>query len=287
MNLFDKLVNEALLNQPELSALRLVVEKELLHHDILRILSQNNLLKNLTFIGGTCLRSCYGGIRLSEDLDFTGGYDFAPDSLSNISDILQDSISNKYGLDVDIGEPKKDIHNVATWKIKIQTRPKEKHFPAQRINLDICMVPSYDKQAMMLLNPYGVDMGTHGFILQAQSRQEIFSDKLLAFALRPNRIKYRDLWDIIWLHQQGLTPKLELIVPKLEDRRISKSDFVKRFRIRQELVNEDHHLLSKEFENEMKRFLPMKQIQSFLDEGNMWSFITYLINDFSRQIDSI
>ena len=73
MNLFDQLVTEALRNQPNLSSLRIVVEKELLHHDILRTLSQNNLLADLTFIGGTCLRTCYGSIRLSEDLDFTGG----------------------------------------------------------------------------------------------------------------------------------------------------------------------------------------------------------------------
>ena len=77
MNLFDRLVDEALNNQPHLSSLRIVVEKELLHHDILRVLNQNHLLTNLTFIGGTCLRTCYGGIRLSEDLDFTGGKVFS------------------------------------------------------------------------------------------------------------------------------------------------------------------------------------------------------------------
>ena len=62
----------------------MVVEKELLHHDILRILSKTDLLKNLTFIGGTCLRLCYGGVRLSEDLDFTGGLDFSRSDLSSV-----------------------------------------------------------------------------------------------------------------------------------------------------------------------------------------------------------
>jgi len=56
MNLFDQLVTEAIKNQPHLSSLRSVVEKELLHHDILRILSHNNLLAHLTFMGGSpCL----------------------------------------------------------------------------------------------------------------------------------------------------------------------------------------------------------------------------------------
>lgn len=33
---------------------------------------------------------------------------------------------------------------------------------------------------MILLNPYGVDMGTSGLIIQAQSQEEIYTDKLLA-----------------------------------------------------------------------------------------------------------
>lgn len=73
MSLFDELVNEALRSRADLSSLRPVVEKELLHHDILREMSAAGLLAGLTFIGGTCLRSCYGSPRLSEDLDFTGG----------------------------------------------------------------------------------------------------------------------------------------------------------------------------------------------------------------------
>ena len=53
MSLFDSLVDEALRNQRELAPLRTVIEKELLHHDILRVLSGAGLLNNLTFIGGT------------------------------------------------------------------------------------------------------------------------------------------------------------------------------------------------------------------------------------------
>ena len=203
MNLFDQLVTEALKNQPDFSTLRSVVEKELLHHDILRILSHHDLLRHLTFIGGTCLRTCYGGIRLSEDLDFTGGNNFSRDNLSTMGKILMDSLNEKYSLKVNVSDPIKEVRNVDTWKIKIEMRPQQKHLPAQRINIDICRVPSYEKKPMMLLNPYGIDMGTSGLIIQAQSREEIYADKLLAFALRQNRIKYRDIWDMLWLHQQS------------------------------------------------------------------------------------
>jgi len=51
MSLFDALVDAALKNQQDLAPLRVVVEKELLHHDILRVLSGAGLLTQLTFIG--------------------------------------------------------------------------------------------------------------------------------------------------------------------------------------------------------------------------------------------
>jgi predicted nucleotidyltransferase component of viral defense system len=59
-----------------------------LHHDILREMSRAGFLKNLTFIGGTCLRACYGSQRLSEDLDFTGGADFTREGLAELGKVL-------------------------------------------------------------------------------------------------------------------------------------------------------------------------------------------------------
>lgn len=76
MSLFDRLLDEALKSRADLATLRPVAEKEVLHHDILREMSAAGLLTRLTFIGGTCLRAGYGSVRLSEDLDFTGGGDF-------------------------------------------------------------------------------------------------------------------------------------------------------------------------------------------------------------------
>lgn len=283
MNLFDKLVTEAIKNQPNLSNLRIVVEKELLHHDILRILSHNNLLSNLTFIGGTCLRSCYGGIRLSEDLDFTGGSHFTRASLFSMGETLIKNLNDKYGLLVKVNEPVKDKSNVDTWKIKVETRPQQKHIPAQSINIDICRVPSYEKRPMLLLNPYGVEMGTSGLIIQAQSREEIYADKLLAFAFRPNRIKYRDLWDMVWLHQQGLKPSFKLIPGKLKDRNHSVEHFFALFNNRKLMMSQQKEMAS-EFQKEMQRFLSPEQINKIMASDDLWKFILYLIEDLEKQM---
>jgi len=37
-------------------------------------------------------------------------------------------------------------------------------------------------------NHYGIHLGTESLIINAQTREEIFADKLVAFAMRPGRV---------------------------------------------------------------------------------------------------
>ncbi|ALI00592.1 nucleotidyl transferase AbiEii/AbiGii toxin family protein [Pseudomonas sp. FW306-02-F02-AA] len=272
MSLFDELVDEALKNQQNLAPLRVVVEKELLHHDIMLALSSAGMLVKLTFIGGTCLRACYGSNRLSEDLDFTGGADFNRESLTQLAQVLVDTLKAKYGLEVEVGEPVREEGNVDTWKLKVQTRPGRKDLPAQRINIDVCAIPSYQPQPMLLLNPYGVDMGTSGLILQAETREEIYADMIVAFALRPNRIKNRDLWDMVWLRQQGVTPQLDLVAKKLADHHCEQDEFLRLFKERSAALDVDPKLVA-EFRKEMSRFLPGELVMKTVNEPAFWTFL--------------
>jgi predicted nucleotidyltransferase component of viral defense system len=267
----------------ELAPLRIVVEKELLHHDILQVLSSAGLLKQLTFIGGTCLRACYGSSRLSEDLDFTGGSEFTSNQLASMGKILIGSLKAKYGLEINVTDPVREEGNVDTWKIKVLTRPGRKDLPAQRINIDVCAIPSYQPRPMVLLNPYGVEMGTSGLILKAQSREEIFADKLVAFALRPNRIKNRDLWDISWLHQQRIKPALELVNNKVNDHRIETGAFLEAFSERSASLKNDLSI-AKEFRNEMNRFLPNKTVNETVNSDSYWEYLSDLVDDYRRQL---
>lgn len=74
--ILSKLVDQGM-KTGEHTHMRPVIEKELLHYDILFALDKERLLDQLTFQGGTSLRLCYGAVRFSEDLDFVGGRDFA------------------------------------------------------------------------------------------------------------------------------------------------------------------------------------------------------------------
>ena len=282
MSLFDQLVNEALRARADLSSLRPVVEKELLHHDILREMSEAGLLAGLTFIGGTCLRACYGSSRLSEDLDFTGGSDFRRGDLAELATVLTDRLKSRYGLPVRVSEPVKTGGNVSTWKLVIETRPGRKHLPAQRINVDICAIPSHDPRPMMLRNLYGVDLGTSGLILQAQSREEILADKVVALALRENRIKNRDLWDIAWLIQQGVELPLQLIPLKIRDHKREKAGFIAALEARLAGLREQP-VMRADFLNEMQRFLPAAAVRDTIEKELYWSYLTQVVTELGQR----
>jgi len=280
--LFGSLVDEALKSRPEIALLRPVVEKELLHHDILREMSQEGLLTGLTFIGGTCLRACYGSPRLSEDLDFTGGNDFKRSDLTELGKVLRETLGTRYGLKVNVSDPVRAEGKVSTWKMSIETRPGRKDLPAQRIHLDICAIPSHDPRPMMLRTLYGVDMGTSGLILQAQSREEILADKVIALAFREGRIKNRDLWDILWLRQQGVELPAQLIPLKIHDHHRSNEEFRSLLQGRVGELKKSEALRN-DFIKEMRRFLPAAVTAQTVEQEPYWQYLNQIIGEESQK----
>lgn len=278
MSFFDQLVDEALKARPDLPTLRPVVEKELLHHDILRELGEAGMLAGLTFIGGTCLRACYGSDRLSEDLDFTGGNDFRRADLAELADVLTKRLHTRYGLPVKVSEPMKTTGKVSTWKLTIETRPDRKNLPAQRIHLDICAIPSHDPRPMMLRNLYGIDLGTSGLILQAESRAEILADKMIALAFRENRIKNRDLWDIAWLIQRGVELPGNLIPLKIHDHQRSEAEFSDLIRSRLRSLRSEP-LLRLDFIKEISRFLPATAVRGTIEKETYWGYLIQMLDE--------
>ncbi len=276
MTLFDQMVSLAAKRQTGLIPLRSVVEKEILHHDILREMNQAGLLAQLTFIGGTCLRMCYNSNRLSEDLDFTGGQFFDKTTLSALVRILPEMFRAKYGLKAQVQEPIRESVRLNTWAVKIVTRPEEKHLPIQRINIDVCAIPSHDPHPMMLRNHYAVDMGTSGLILRAQSREEILADKVVALAFRPNRIKNRDLWDIGWLKQQNVELPVEMVPPKVADHRRTPDEFIRRLSARLKPLSGDRSAHA-DFVGEMQRFLPVSIVEDTVAKPDYWQYLTRLV----------
>jgi len=283
MNLFEQTVNAVLSNQtaaklsaallPDYSVIRPAVEKEILHQDILRTLSKGGFLQNLTFFGGTCLRTCYGFSRLSEDLDFTGGFNFKKNDLRDMGDTLKKAIWQKYNLEVTVSNPIKETGNTHTWKIKIITSPERSDLPQQQINIDVCLLPSYERQSAMVKNHYGLEAGTSGLIIMAESLSEIFADKIIALAMRPNRVKNRDIWDIYELMRRNINLSANLLKQKLIDRNIDFLYFQKCYNERLVSIKTEQQ----DFWREMRRFLTPLVFTDEVTDKHWWDNLLSLL----------
>ena len=178
-------------------------------------------------------------------------------------------------MEVSVTEPHKETGNTDTWKIKLVMRPEQKDFPSQKINIDICHLPSRDSKIRIPNNYYGIDLGTDDLLLKAESLEEIFCDKLIAFANRPNRVKNRDLWDIFWLTRKNVTKNEELLKQKLIDRQISYEDYKTKYKNRIEEIKTGQE----SFLNEMKRFLFPNAFTKNFTSPMWWEYLIQIFEE--------
>ncbi len=257
---FNELVERAMTEQKHFQ-MRPVVVKELLHYDILFVLEKEGFLDKLIFQGGTCLRLCYGAARFSEDLDFVGGREFSTRALMDIKNCLEHYIGKRYGLEITVKEPKdmtlepesRDI-KVDKWQIRITTEPEKKDLPKQKIKFEVANVPAYSKTPRSLQKNYDfLPDGYSDILILTETMDEIMADKLIAFVGCQRYLRYRDIWDLRWLKQQGATINPEYILAKIKDYKIS--DYLEKLN---KMVNQLEEIVKgKAFRDEMSRFIPM------------------------------
>ncbi|EGK0752635.1 nucleotidyl transferase AbiEii/AbiGii toxin family protein [Salmonella enterica] len=284
---FDALVEEAI-RQGDLANLRPVVEKELLHYDILFCLSEAGLLKSLTFQGGTSLRLCYSSNRFSEDLDFAGGPDFCSANLAQMKDCIEDYLGNRYGLEVTVKEPNElraepeyaEV-KVDKWQISVTTAPERKDLPRQRIKIEVANIPAYTHTWRQLVRNYTVlPDGYSDTLIRVETLEEVMADKLVSFPATTNRIRYRDMWDLIWLKQQGATINANLVSQKLKDYKIDA--FEKSLQARIDSL--PNITIEGNFHNEMKRFIPSSVYETSLEKEGFSSFLLDSLKDLLNQL---
>jgi len=240
--------------------MRPVIEKELLHHDILFALDQAGLLEQLTFQGGTALRLCYGAQRFSEDLDFVVDRDLPEELVRGIGSRLVDHIEKRYGLAVRVKEPREAAHEspdrrvlVQKWRIGIVTAPQRRDLPQQMIKLEIARVPAYTRVPRSLQSHYDfLPDGYRDLIVLVQSLDEILADKLVSLPANTAYVRHRDIWDMHWLRQQGARLDAAMVARKVRDYGVDDYDRLT-FQLVERLPDIVH---GKEFRDQMSRFIP-------------------------------
>lgn len=273
---FNSLVERVLETNGD-SGNRPVIEKELLHYDILFALDQAGLLDDIVFQGGTSLRLCYGSGRYSEDLDFAGGHDFDAKALSKMKDVIEKYVGNRYGLEVTVKEPsalKEDPKyaelRIDKWQIAIVTAPEQKHIAKQRIKLEIANIPAHTKVPLPLkMNYEFLPDGYRDTLIYVESLEEIMADKIISLPATQRYVRHRDIWDLMWLQQEGATINKALIEQKIKDYKLD--GFMEMLDARINSIESIVH--GSDFDNEMKRFLSQEAYDRTLGKDKFREFL--------------
>ncbi len=282
-----QLLTDLAMRQGDRTHMRPVVEKEILHYDILFALDQEGLLDGLTFQGGTCLRLCHGSPRYSEDLDFVGGRHFASADLSIMGQCLTEHLGGRYGLAVHVKEPRelrtlpeyREI-KVDKWRITVDTAPEQRHVPRQRIKIKVANIPAYSREPRDLRVNYDfLPDGYADMLVLAETLDEIMADKVISLVNCQAYVRNRDIWDLRWLRRQGASPRDEFIAAKIKDYGVI--DFPNKVMDMVARLPEITH--SKAFTDELSRFLPFDVQARTLHKEK---FRNYLANEVGALLKS-
>lgn len=287
---FNLLVNRAM-SIPGRARMRPAIAKELLHYDILFCLDKHGLLDKLTFQGGTALRLCYNAQRFSEDLDFVGGREFATANLMKMKDCLEKYIGERYGLEILVKEPKEmtslphyeDIR-VEKWQISLTISPEKKDIPKQKIKIEVANLPAYSRVPQALRQNYEfLPDGYSDTLVMTETLDEIMADKLVAFVSCQRYIRYRDIWDLRWLKQQGAVINADYVCSKIRDyQEVSYIEKLKKMTDQLEEV-----IRGKAFRDEMSRFIPIDILERTLEKEVFVGFLVDEIKSMLFQVEKI
>ncbi|MGO1658854.1 MAG: nucleotidyl transferase AbiEii/AbiGii toxin family protein [Marinobacter sp.] len=286
---FKSLVDQAM-KDPALGHIRPVIEKELLHYDLLYALDKEKMLDNLVFQGGTCLRLCYGGSRFSEDLDFAGGVSFTSQKLADMKTCIEDYLSKRYELEVTVKEPaslrsdpKYAELKIDKWQIRVVTSPDRRDLPKQMIKFEVANIPAYTRVAQPLVRNYDfLPDGYEDLLVMAETRDEIMADKLFSLPANQKYVRNRDIWDLAWLAQRGAQVNSALVEKKMVDYRLdSYLD-----RLDNMIPRLPEIVAGKNFQDEMARFLPADVHERTLGQDKFQSYLTTTLTDLLTTVQT-
>ena len=247
-----------------------VIEKELLHYDVLDALEKLGLLEDLVLHGGTCLRLCYGAERRSEDLDFAYPGDLEELDLGSLEETINGALERKFGLRATVRPPQKTVEfasaKMQRWWMIVDTAPERPDLPSQRLKIELISVRTFTRVVRRIAKNYDYLAPSSGnTIAVCESLEEILADKMVEFVNTPaTYMRKRDAWDMMALlanHAVSKDAALSLVASKMEiyGCPLSFDDFAAEGASRVNRV-----VGSQDFAKEMLRFMPEGSFDALL-----------------------
>ncbi len=203
MQTLVKMVEEIRSENPYIASEDLVnIVREYLQIIILKSIYQSKFGRDISFMGGTCLRICYDLKRYSEDLDFsldgkTAGYNF-----QSLNQLIQKDFSlRNIKVNLNISEDK-TVQKVFIKVIDLLEPLGLSRIKNQRLHIKIEVDTNpvnikYGGRETFFVNKYN-----EVFPILKHDLETLFAGKIVAILCRPYR-KGRDFYDLIWYLNRG------------------------------------------------------------------------------------
>jgi len=198
MQTLVKMVEQIRSENPNVTSEELInIVREYLQIIILKSIYQSKFGRDISFMGGTCLRICYDLKRYSEDLDFTLDRKTAGYNFRSLNQLIQKDFSlRNIKLDLNISEDK-TVQKVFIKVIDLLEPLGLSRIKNQRLHIKIEVDTNpvdikYGGRETFFVSKYN-----EIFPIIKQDMETLFAGKVLAILCRPYR-KGRDFYDLIW-----------------------------------------------------------------------------------------
>ena len=262
-----------------------IVQKELLHYEILLALDRTNLLQELVFRGGAALRLCYGAPRLSGALAFAGGPEFDAGSLEDAKTVLERRVRRRFDLEAVVEESRAEsgMSGVAAhqWWLAVKLAGSHSEQPRLRVRLEVAAAPVYSREVRAQNANYsGLPDGYGDLLIAAETLDEVMADKLVSLVASAGRVRHQDIWDLRWLKQRRAVVRAGWVVRKRGN--YGTADYLEKLEAMHERLPEI--VQGQEFRTAMSRYLPQEVFASTLDRKEFPPFLAGEVRSLLEQV---
>ncbi len=191
--------------------------KEALQYPALDLLYNSSEYKNYIFTGDSCLRICFDGPRLSEDLDF----DLLPDDYEkfNIAKMAADCVNifkNKYVLPVEAkiqGDYRIYLKFSVLRQLGLAVEKAQSDFLFLKLELNKAGFPK-EAAEITPVAKFGYNFAVRNYkleFLMTGKTNALFSRVWFKGKQNEVNIKGRDYFDFYWYLQKGVEPRWEIL----------------------------------------------------------------------------
>jgi hypothetical protein len=120
-----------------------------------------------------------------------------------------------------------------------------------------------------------------GEVIQEKQRLGALADKIVDLALRRSQVKYRDIWDILYLLQHGVSLDRSLVHRKLADRAVERAAFMTMLRSRVSSLGGAWEA----YQQELRRLLPTDNAATILQNPVYWQYALSRLTDLVAELN--